>query len=245
VNYNKSLEDKHLSYLSVGFTGGYVQRSVDMNLMTLDNQYVNGSYNAGNPTGETLNFTKITHFDLGAGVSFNSSMGPTGKINYYIGGAVFHVTKPKESFNENESFIRLTTKYSGNLGVRWRINQQFGLTVHANYLNQRPYQEIIFGGLLSWKPMVSSVEASNNKFSIYAGAFLRVKDAVIPTIKIDYKTYSFTASYDVTTSSLKPSVSSKGGWEFSIYARGVGKKKLDQNKCPRFEGDFDQNYENQ
>jgi hypothetical protein len=37
------------------------------------------------------------------------------------------------------------------------------------------------------------------------------------------------------TSSLKPNVSSQGGWEFSIYARGRTKKKIDYNKCPRFE----------
>ncbi len=233
INYNKAMEDAHGSYLSAGFTAGYIQRSVDATKMTFDNQYVNGGYSGGNPNGETLGFGKVNHFDLGAGVSFNSSAGSHNQVNYYIGGAAFHVTKPKESFNPNESFVRLSAKYSGNLGIRWNINQQYGITFHANYLNQQPYQEIIFGGLASWKPVAE--EGTTPPFAVYLGCFYRVSDAVIPTVKIDWQMYSFTASYDVTTSSLKPNVSSQGGWEFSIYARGKTKKKMDYNKCPRFE----------
>ncbi|KAK6026495.1 Bacteroidetes-specific putative membrane protein [Ostertagia ostertagi] len=67
INYNKSLEDRHGSYLSVGFTGGYIQRSVNMSKMTLDEQYMNGAYSASNPNGESFNYTRDSHFDLGAG----------------------------------------------------------------------------------------------------------------------------------------------------------------------------------
>lgn len=233
VNYNKSMEDNHGSYLSAGFTAGYVQRSVDAGKMTFDNQYSNGAYNPGSGSGETMGFGKINHFDLGAGVSFNSTAGAKQNVNYYIGGAVFHVTKPRESFNPNENFIRLNTKYCGNLGIRVNVKNQYSLTFHANYLNQQPYQEIIFGGLAGWKPAVGEGEVA--PYGLYVGCFYRVSDAVIPTVKIEWNAYSFTASYDVTTSSLKPNVSSEGGWEFSIYARGRSKKKIDVTKCPRFE----------
>jgi hypothetical protein len=67
---------------------------------------------------------------------------------------------------------------------------------------------------------------------------MRVKDAVIPTVKVDYNTYSFTMSYDVTTSSLRPALSSQGGWEFSLYVRGKYNKRenaMDQVTCPKFE----------
>ena len=238
INYNKSLEDNHQSYLSVGFTAGYIQRSVDASKMTFDNQYLNGGYNPSNPNGETADYTRVNAFDLGAGVSFNSSAGRNHEVNYYIGAAAYHLTKPKQAFNKNESFIRLNTKYTGNLGVRWKLNQQFGLTVHANYLNQHPYTELIVGGLVSWRPAMVNAGDNPMNFNVYAGAFVRIKDAVIPTFKIDYKTYSFTASYDVTTSSLKPAASGKGGWEFSVYVRGNRKHKTDQMICPRFEEDL-------
>lgn len=239
INYNKSLEDRHGSYLSVGFTGGYIQRSVNMSKMTLDEQYLNGSYNPSNPTGESFNYNRNSHFDLGAGISFNSTLGNNGQVSYYVGGAAFHITRPKEAFNGNEAFVRLSTRYTGNLGFRCRLNSQVGVIVHANYMRQQPYQETIAGALLSWRPLPIEGDQSRN-FILYGGAFVRVDDAIIPTLKMDYNTYSFTASYDVTTSSLRPSVSGKGGWEFSFYVRGFGKHRKDNMKCPSFEDGMQQ-----
>ncbi len=233
LNYNKALYDGRASYLSVGFAGSYIQRSVDPSKMTLDNQWI-GGYDPNAATGETLVFQKVTHYDVSAGVSFNSSAGPNNMVIYYIGGAAWHVTKPKESFNPNENFIRLSTKYVGSAGATVRLSPQFGLMATANYSNQHPYEEVIFGGLLSFRQIMSETRA----VQISAGCFARWKDAIIPTMKVEYNTYSFTASYDVTTSSLKPSLNSKGGWELSVYARGKYKHKdnmIDRIECPRFE----------
>jgi hypothetical protein len=108
----------------------------------------------------------------------------------------------------------------------------------GNYTNQSPYQETIFGGLLSYRHALGE----RKYFAIYAGCFIRVNDAIIPTIKLDYKNYSFTGSYDVTTSSLRPTLSSQGGYEISVYARGRNKRKegqMDQVMCPRFEQEME------
>lgn len=233
LNYNKMLYDGRGSYLSVGFAGGYIQRSIDPSKMTLDNQWLNG-FDPNAATGETMAFQQIKHWDMSAGVSFNSSLGENNQIIYYIGGSAWHITKPKESFNANENFIRLSTKYVGSAGVTARLTQNFGLMVTANYMNQYPYQETIFGGLLSYKRQLGE----SRPFAVSAGCFVRWKDAIIPTLKVDYKTYAFTMTYDVTTSSLKPSLDSKGGYEMSVYVRGKYKKRenaMDRIECPRFE----------
>jgi type IX secretion system PorP/SprF family membrane protein len=234
VNYNKRLFDAHASYLSVGFAASYIQRSVNPTKMTLDNQYINGGYDANAPTGEMMKFEKITHYDVSAGVSFNSSIGEDNRVIYYIGGAAYHITRPKESFNPNESLIRLNAKYTGSAGVTVRLAPEWALMATANYTNQAPYQEIIGGGMISYRRPLSSSQL----FALHAGCFIRAKDALIPTVKLDYNSYSFTASYDVTTSSLKPSLSSEGGWEFSVYIRGHYPRKdnfMDRMECPRFE----------
>jgi type IX secretion system PorP/SprF family membrane protein len=234
INYNKSLNDQHASYLSVGFAASYIQRSVDPSKMTLDNQYIGGSYISTAPTGEHLAFSKISHYDVSAGVSFNSTIGEEAQVVYYIGGAAYHITKPRESFNPNESFIRLNAKYTGNFGLQARLTKEVGISVLANYTNQYPYQETVFGGFVNWRSTLSETK----KFVLYAGCFMRVQDAIIPTFKLDYNTYSFTMSYDVTTSSLKPALSSKGGWEFSLYVRGKYNKRdnfMERLTCPKFE----------
>lgn len=235
LNYNKSLEDKHHSYLSAGFAVGYIQRSVDPSKMKFSSQYSGGSYNPGSSSGENIKNVKLDYIDVGAGVSFNSSMGSQNNINYYIGAAAYHINKPKAAFNKNESFVRLNTKWNGNLGFYWSISPTVGLTAHGNYSKQGTYTETIIGGLLSWRKYDATM---NSVFAIYGGVFYRFNDAMIPTIKLDYKKYSFTISYDYNTSSLRTASNGVGGVEISVYTRGSLTKGLwamEKTKCPRFE----------
>ncbi|MBN9482917.1 MAG: PorP/SprF family type IX secretion system membrane protein [Bacteroidetes bacterium] len=234
INYNKAMADGHRSYLSIGFTGGYIQRSYDLSKATYSSQYANGQYDPLRPSGENMNNTSLQYFDLGAGMSFNSTIGEAHMVNYYIGAAAYHVAKPKETFAGDQDMLRLDTKWNGNLGIRAAFNEQYSLIVHVNYSQQGPYQEIIGGGLVSWHTRSESIY----NFAVYAGCFLRVKDALIPTIKLDYDKYSITMSYDVNTSSLKPATNGTGGYEMSLYIRGNYKhndRMGGQVACPRFE----------
>jgi type IX secretion system PorP/SprF family membrane protein len=235
INYNKNLEDEHGSYLSMGFAAAYVQRSVDPSKMTFDNQYGAGGFDPANPTGENITVTSMQHFDLSAGLSFNSSFGEEGNVNYYVGGAAYHLTKPQESFDQSQSFIRLTTKYTGQAGINWTINPNMSFTAHLNYLNQKPYQEWIGGGLLGWRH--SDASDPRKSFTLYGGLFYRLGDAVIPTFKVDYNSYSVTMSYDLNNSGLRHSSGGMGGYEVSLYVRGKLRRSnpKDYLKCPRFE----------
>jgi type IX secretion system PorP/SprF family membrane protein len=233
INYNKALEDEHMSYLSAGFTAGYVQRSLDPTKMTFSSQYMNGSFNGGAPTNENITNTKLSYLDVGAGVSFK--LGEFNRLNYYIGAAAFHVNRPKAAFGESQSFTRVDMKWNGNLGVHYQINEHAGITTHFNYSRQGKNQEIIGGALVSWRKVDPTQQT---QFVIYAGLFARYKDALIPTLKLDYQKYSFTLSYDMNTSPLKTASNGAGGMEFSVYTRGFlsgSAWKQDKTKCPRFE----------
>lgn len=235
INFNKAIEDRRQSYFSAGFTSGYIQRSVDPQKMKFASQYANGTYHPSNPTGEQITNVKMDYFDLGAGVSFNSSLGEYNQINYYIGAAAYHLNKPRAAFSEQESFLRLKTKWSGNIGFQWMINGKVGLTSHINYSRQGVYQESIGGILLNWR---SFDPAEQLVFALHAGVFYRVNDAFIPTVKLDYKNYSVTVSYDMATSGLRSIGSSVGGMEISLILRGDLSRGLwaqDKTRCPRFE----------
>jgi type IX secretion system PorP/SprF family membrane protein len=237
INFNKALEDVHGSYLSFGFTGGYIQRSIDVSKMTFSSQYSGGSYNGNNQSGETIGTNKIQTYDLGAGISLNSSLGQENNINYYLGAAAYHITKPSQTFDGAQNYIRLDTKWEGNAGFKWSVNPQYALTMHFNYSQQGAYQEIMAGGLVSWRHLQQADMAPLN-FTLYLGAFYRVNDAIIPTVKIDYNAYSVTFSYDVNNSTLKTASQGAGGFEMSLFARGIFKKEksaTDATKCPRFE----------
>lgn len=230
INYNKSLEDGHNSYLSLGFTGGYVSRSIDIGKMSFDNQYQNGNYDPNSGSGEDqLPEPKINHWDLGAGLSFNSS--PSDKTSYYIGISSYHFTKPKNSFYQDNDAIRMQARWNGNAGFSWFLDDTYSILLHGNYMMEGPYQEIMIGGFLR----KSRTGYNTPKFGLYGGVFYRFKDAIIPILKVDWRGQSFAFSYDVNISKLKDATNMKGGFEISVFSTGfINGSPDDKHLCPRF-----------
>lgn len=235
INYNKSLGDAHYSYLSVGLGAGYVQRSMNVSKMRFANQYLAGMYNPDNASGETFNTSKISNYDATAGISFNSSLG--WNVNYYIGAAAYHLSKPRQSYMGAE-YVRMSTRITGSFGLRARINNTLGLMAVLNYQNQAPYQEIIGGGLISYFVNNTNNIDQTNKVKVYAGCMYRYKDAIVPTFKIDYKDWGLTCSYDVSMGNHRIYFNGVGGYEISLVLRGGIERKrslVDPLTTPRFE----------
>ena len=69
-----------------------------------------------------------------------------------------------------------------------------------------------------------------------AGAFYRLRDAVVPVVKVKYNSLALGVSYDVNTSSLKPASNMAGGLEITLFHtgdftnKGLAKKMV----CPKF-----------
>jgi type IX secretion system PorP/SprF family membrane protein len=230
VNYNKALGLESKTYLSVGLCGGYIQRGFDLSKMRFASQFEGTSYNTAAPTGERMSFEKLQHWDASAGISVSGAI--SSKVNYYVGGAGYHVSKPQESFYD-ASVIRLTTRWIGIAGISARLPQGFGLTVHANYQYQDPYKEIIVGGLLSHNFRAIK---DGQKIKLAAGCFYRFQDAIIPMVQAEYNSWALTMSYDVTASGKRMYLSGAAGYEISLSLRGnYSHKPETELKCPRFE----------
>ena len=243
LNYNKCLTDRYNSYLSFGVTTGFVQRSVNSAKMIFSDQYQNGVYSPDQATAENIGNLKITYPDLGAGVSFNSSIGESRKVNYYIGGAAYHLNKPKIAFNSDEAYLRMPVKWNGNAGLTWIVDEHTHLNIHANYSKQGINKEVIGGFLLSRRSL--DMATGKKSFAVAGGVFYRLRDAWIPTFKLEYKTYTVTFSYDVNTSELNGASNGRGGFEMSLFTKGFFDRGIwatDKTKCPRFEEMLEMGY---
>ncbi len=234
INYNKSLKDGHNSYLSVGFTGGYIQRNYDPTKATFNNQFQNNQFNAENPTGENLGNPSFAYWDLGAGITYSSTQGnPDNGLNYVIGIAGYHLTQPRTSFFNNND-IRLGMKWNGNVAVSKQVSEKFSFQVHGNYSRQGTYNEIVAGGLLGWTKKGPNGELV---FILYGGLFYRLSDAFIPTLRLRYKDYAFTFAYDLNTSKLKAATNMRGAYEMSIIKTGLinsPNREKSRTICPEF-----------
>ncbi|MDX2048383.1 MAG: PorP/SprF family type IX secretion system membrane protein [Chitinophagaceae bacterium] len=233
INFHKSLNDEKNRYLSVGFMMGFVQRSFDSRYLTFDNQYNNGRFNSNAPSGE--NFTSVRRIipDFGAGISYNSSIGEYG--NYYLGGALYHFNKPNEYFLQ-QSFS-LKPKLSFNGGLRMPLNEMVMLHMEANYLSQGKYAETIFGGIASYNftGNYPGEEKTIKALAMGAGIFMRMNDAIVPVIKLNYNNIEIGGSYDINISKLRTASNTRGGYELSLaYKAFLNNRTLQSLICPKF-----------
>lgn len=232
VNYNKCMNAENNTYISAGFTGGYLQYSFDPSKATFNNQYQGGTYNPANPTGENITAAKLNLWDLGAGVNFNTSVGEHKDVTYVVGLSGYHFTQPNISYYKDPN-IHMNMRWNGNAAMVVQTTDNYNFQLQMNYALQGTYNEIIFGGLVSYN---MEVRAAIPTFVISAGAFYRLGDAIVPVVKVRYHDLSFGFSYDVNLSSLKEATNMKGGFELTLFKTGTFMDKYaEHNKtvCPR------------
>ncbi len=216
INYHKHLSasDERRSFLSAGFAAGMLQRSFDPGALTFDNQY----QNPGAGAGEELPIAKLSYWDLSAGLSYNGSVGDGDRLTFLVGLGAWHLTKPRATFSQT-SALNLNTRWNASLSLNMRLLEAWSAEAHANVAIQGPYREAMLGGLLRWARLGNN-DDSRGGFGIAAGAQLRFGDAVIPTLRVDYKSQRFGISYDVNTSSLKAATGMRGGLEITAVFSG-------------------------
>ncbi len=233
INYNKSINADHHTYLSVGFTGGYVQYSFDPSKATFNNQYLNGSFSPLNPAIENLPAPKMTFWDIGAGVNFNTSSGEFNNATYILGVSAYHITQPNMSYYKTTD-VNENIRWNGNAATGVLLNDQLVMQAQLNFAQQGTYQEIMIGGMAIWSQKEMGPE---QLFALSGGCFYRYNDAIIPVVKVKVKNMSFGVSYDVNVSTLKEASNLQGGIEFTAFISGsYGGKNgvLRKTVCPRF-----------
>jgi type IX secretion system PorP/SprF family membrane protein len=233
INYHKSLSAEKNRYLSLGFMGGNVQRSIDRSKITTDNQYGSGGYDPNLPNGETFANSGYNYWDLSTGITYNSNIGENEENNYYVGVAYHHVTKPKVGFYSNTK-MPLDPKLVASLGLKYHFGNYSYITLQMDHSKQGEYVESI-GGIMYSLNIVNGVDEL--KYALHAGLYTRWRDAIIPVLKLDYKPFSVSFSYDINTSTLKTVSKGRGGYEVSIAYLAFRKKansSLDAVRCPKF-----------
>ena len=229
LNYHKSLSSEKTSYLSLGFMGGMIRKSIDVSKMTTDTWYNTG----GGSMGELIAQPNFTTWDASVGMSYNTSFGANQINSLFLGAAYHHLNRPKNSFYRDPE-IELNPKYVFSFGVKFNIDEYTYFTIQADQSLQGSFKETIGGALYSYK---LGGDPEKPTYTIHGGAFLRWKDALIPVIKIDKQPISIAISYDVNVSQLKTASQGRGGFELSIaYIGFLERDNSSQYKmlCPRF-----------
>ena len=232
LNYHKSLSNEKVEFLSLGFMGGLIHKSLDVTKMTTNNQY-NGGYTATAATGETFAMPNFNGWDASVGMSYNTTFGVDELNSLFVGAALHHLTKPKNSFYRDAT-TELNKKMVFSAGVKWRVNDFSWFTLQADHSKQGSVTETIAGGLYS---LNTGSFVDDAPYVLHFGGFYRWKDAFIPVVKVDMHSLSLALSYDVNVSQLKTASQGRGGFELSLSYIGFfdrNNASRDQVMCPRF-----------
>ena len=232
LTYHKSLDNISNRYLSVGFSGGYTSKKVDPAILTFDNQYGSNGFDAALPSGEVFRDINRNNFELTTGISYNSAVGERG--NFFLGGSVWYLLRDRSNFLRDSSIQMKKWQFNG--GIKTYIATRIILHLESNIFIQNASKELMAGGMISYVSSGSGQDQGlGPQLSLGAGAFVRMKDAIIPVIKVGYRNFSIAFSTDLNTSKLKSLSQGRGGFEVSLsYITGRQSESFEEYRCPKF-----------
>lgn len=216
-NYHLSLSDRQTSFLSLGFMAGFVQKSIDLSKVTTNSQYNGTAYDPSLPNGETILSPNVRYWDGSMGLSYNTTYGKDKQNSFFVGAALHHLNRPKNSFYKNPA-IELDPKYVFSGGTKIGINEFNYFTIQADQTIQSAAHETVFGLMYSYR---LGLDPDDDAYVLHLGSFLRWKDALVPVVKLEMHRLCAALSYDVNVSELKTASQSRGGFELTLSYTGL------------------------
>lgn len=228
--YHKGLDENGYHQIGVGFQGSYTDKRLDVYKLKFADQLTALGF-----TGATSEIfpqagLQINFIDINAGILYNGST--NGYNNFYLGASMYHINRPKETFQGGQYYLASRTTVMA--GGRVPTNQYNALHFSTNFSFQSGSNNLTLGGAYA----LNLNYDEENPLNLYMGAwgrFNNVSDALIPYIGLEFGDFQFGATYDVNISSLQPASNSKGGIELSlIYIKKPVNKDLKKLNCPKF-----------
>lgn len=228
VAYHKSLDENGYNQIGAGFQGGFVSKRLDVTRLTFEDQLTTSGFTA--PTSEIFagKQVSVSYFDMNAGVLYNGSS--NGYNNYYLGASMYHINRPKESF-EGDQYFLLNARITLQGGGKIPVGQYNYLHFSAIHSMQAKAHNTEIGGAYA----LNLNADEENPTTVYFGSWFRFNDAVIPYIGLEFGNFQVGATYDVNISSLKPGSNARGGAEISlIYIKKPTDPNAKKLNCPKF-----------
>jgi type IX secretion system PorP/SprF family membrane protein len=225
--YHKALDENGYHQIGAGFQGTYVNKRLDISNLKFQDQLTPFGFTGVTSEIFTHDQVNLSYFDLNAGFIYNGST--NGYNNFYLGASMYHINRPKESFQGGDFVLnpRVTIQGGGKIPVGTYNYLYFA----ANHSMQAKAYNTMIGGAYSLN--VNNDE--ENPTNVYLGSWYRIGDAVIPYLGLEFGGWHIGASYDVNISSLKAASNSRGGVEISlIYIKQHVDPNAKKLNCPRF-----------
>ena len=229
--YHKGLDENGFHQIGAGFQSTYVNKRLDVSKVDFEDELTPLGFTG--VTSEIFSSSQInvSYVDINAGLLYNGST--NGYNNFYVGASMYHINRPKESFQGGEFLLnpRVTIQAGGKIP----IGSYHSFNISTNYSFQASAKNFVVGGAFSYNVNNNSEDPTN----VFLGSWTRISsiynDAVIPYFGLEFKSIHIGYSYDINISPLKTASNSVGGNEISlVYIKKPSDPNAKKLNCPRF-----------
>ncbi len=208
ISYTYPLNTNNI--ITLGGLIGLSQRRFNPDELQWDAQYVNDIFDPTLPSGENLAKTSNNFMDVSAGINYRWQKSKRTKIDF--GVAAFHLNGPNQQFFGQSLAIKLPIRLNLNITPNFQITKYIDLLLHAQYQNQKPFEETVFGAYVKFH--LNTQRGKELKFLL--GVSDRINDAIIPKIAVEWTDWYVGVSYDINNSGFDRYTLQRGGPEFSL-----------------------------
>ncbi|RXK82828.1 PorP/SprF family type IX secretion system membrane protein [Filimonas effusa] len=202
------------SLLSAGFSGGWVNKRVDLSKLTFDNQWNGDFFDITLPNNEPFAYSAVGYFDLNVGMNY--AYFPNDKVYLNAGASVMHLNRPKESFFSATSVdAQLNMRYNFFVNAAVKLNDKWIINPNVYYSRMTNATEVVLGLNANYNL------SGDGSAQLIGGLYYRKDEAFIPMAGYQWNDLKLTINYDATTSSLKSYNQTKGAYEFSLVKTGL------------------------
>lgn len=224
--YHKGLDEDGYKQLGAGFQVTYSNMLINTSKLTFEDQLTSAGFTK--PTEEIFNNStlKASYVDVNAGILYTAST--TDKNNFYAGVSLYHINRPKQEFTGTN--YNLYPRATFHAGGYFPVGELTTLHLSGLYSTQAGAHETLLGGAMQF---IAGDPEAYNPTSFYGGAWVRIGDALIPYVGLEFGNLRAGVSYDINMSDLKTASQSRGGIEISLiyimqHTEGKGLP------CPKF-----------
>jgi type IX secretion system PorP/SprF family membrane protein len=239
--YHKALNPESNQFLSLGFQTGMVQRNVNYDQLSFDDQF-NGTDQFNDPTAEVFPENNFAFSDFQVGLNY--SYAPKGKAAIFAGASLHHILEPEMSFyyrelpdDDKDERISNTLyrKYSAYLNLQLPVGGRTQISPRALIYSQGPHLMLNAG--TNFRFLVNDISGT----AIHIGAWARPVnnlddkwnlDAVVAMLGIEHQNILLGFSYDLSPGQLNLSNRSRNAFEISVAY--LGEYEDETVLCPKF-----------
>jgi len=206
---------------STGIQGGFANRSADLSRVTWASQWNGSGFDQSILSGEANTGTSFTYMDAAAGLFYTYDGGQ----NTFQRNNDFKIQFGVSGYNLNRPTLKYVTMNGDRLHRKFVAHANVVADIAGSRVSvdgsiaqfiQGPHLETIAGMMLRYRFNDGTKITGNFQDAFFGfGLYYRHKDAIAPSIMVDWKGFRFGMSYDVTISALRKAHRG-GSLEFSL-----------------------------